>query len=332
MIHLKPSLPSVDVVVVVVVAAVVVAATALCSHSVSGLSDVVVAAYPSSSPSPAMLAHNRRFRPHSASSAHGSRSGSSLTALYYKYLPDDEDEISSDEILDVDGITSSSSTSSNRQTIGVRNTAIKTTSRSSISTTATRAISSRISPIIELHSIQDYHNHIHRNNIDNNHPTMTTTTTTNTSSPLCIIRFSAPWCKVCRSTDVAWERMASKFTNPAAVESTSSSASSSSTKKQIKFFNVNLNNNHNGDGNEGDSTSSSGTSALKDMLHIDRVPQGIIHHPAFGIYEQKVNLHRSNLSILKKRLERYMLLEEDDDDDISGLLMDGEEEGLFWNV
>jgi hypothetical protein len=62
------------------------------------------------------------------------------------------------------------------------------------------------------------------------------------------------------------------------------------------------------------------------MLHIDRVPQGIIHHPAFGIYEQKVNLNRSNLSILKKRLERYLLLEEDDE--VSGML----EDGLFWNV
>ncbi|KAL7439096.1 hypothetical protein ACHAXH_003679 [Discostella pseudostelligera] len=286
--NMKPSLS-------VVGAVVIMAAIAFCSNSVTGLSDVV--AYPSSSSSSPTRRTLKRQGDHLRPQTRSSNS-ISLTALYYKYLHD-EDDNSSIEKFDVDLLTRT------RESVGISNTS---------TTATTRAISSRISPMIELHSISDYRNHILLNNDDASNPTST--------SPLCIVRFSAPWCKLCRSTDVAWERMAAKFTSAAsAAANPTTSTSAASPMKQIKFFTVNLSNNNDngGRGEGGDHASSVG--ALKDMLQIDRVPQGILHHPAFGIYEQKVNLHRSNLSILKKQLERYMM---EEDADIR--MEDG-----FWN-
>lgn len=71
-----------------------------------------------------------------------------------------------------------------------------------------------------------------------------------------------------------------------------------SNNKRIKFLAVSL------DGKNED------IAALKDMLQVLRVPQGIIHHPTQGLFGQKVDLDRSNLTTLKKQLERYV--EEDD--------------------
>lgn len=140
----------------------------------------------------------------------------------------------------------------------------------------------RASPVTQLHSIQDYHKHV----LDE-------------PNRLCIIRFSAPWCKVCKSTNVAWERMASKI----AKEGTNNNNANT---KPIKFLSVNL------DGRD------ESTSALKDMLQINRVPQGIIHHPTRGVFGQRVDLNRSNLSTLKKRLEAYVVVMWDDEDDNGG--------------
>jgi len=67
-----------------------------------------------------------------------------------------------------------------------------------------------------------------------------------------------------------------------------------SNNKRITFLAVSL------DGKNED------TAALKDMLQINRVPQGIIHHPTQGLFGQKVDLNRSNLSSLRKQLERYL--------------------------
>ena len=64
--------------------------------------------------------------------------------------------------------------------------------------------------------------------------------------------------------------------------------------KRVKFLSVSL------DGKN------DATTALKDMLHIDRVPLGIVHAPRQGIYGQKIDLKRSNLSALKKELEKYV--------------------------
>lgn len=90
--------------------------------------------------------------------------------------------------------------------------------------------------------------------------------------------------------------------------------------KPIKFLSVNL------DGRD------ESTSALKDMLQINRVPQGIIHHPTRGVFGQRVDLNRSNLSTLKKRLEAYVVVmgdDEDDDDDGGGMGIEMVLDGLF---
>lgn len=139
--------------------------------------------------------------------------------------------------------------------------------------------SQRASPIIKLQSIQDYHRHV-----------------LNEPNQLCIIRFSAPWCKVCKSTSVSWERMASKIMKTVKND-----------KRRIKFFSVSL------DGKD------EKTVLLKDMLQVRRIPQGIIHHPTQGVFGQRVDLNRSNLSTLKKKLETYL----EDGKMGSGSLLDG---------
>eukprot|EP00578_Thalassiosira_sp_NH16_P008791 CAMPEP_0181104342 /NCGR_PEP_ID=MMETSP1071-20121207/15373_1 /TAXON_ID=35127 /ORGANISM="Thalassiosira sp., Strain NH16" /LENGTH=251 /DNA_ID=CAMNT_0023187527 /DNA_START=114 /DNA_END=869 /DNA_ORIENTATION=+ len=128
----------------------------------------------------------------------------------------------------------------------------------------------RVSPIVHLRSIQDYHRQV-----------------LNEPNQMCITRFSAPWCKVCQSTNVAWERMASKIL--------SALDDDNKNNIRIKFLAVSL------DGKDEESTD-----ALKDMLQINRVPQGVIHHPTQGVFGQKIDLTRSNLSILKKELVKYV--------------------------
>ncbi|KAL7553089.1 hypothetical protein ACHAWF_018938, partial [Thalassiosira exigua] len=146
-----------------------------------------------------------------------------------------------------------------------------------------RAATRRASPVTELRSIQDYHRHVLH------HP-----------GELCVVRFSAPWCQVCRSTDVAWERMAAKICKANERPSGGGDGTGTGTgnggrrSKRIKFFSVSV------DGKD------ERTAALKDMLQIGRVPQGIVHHPSEGVFGRKIDLHRSNLSTLKKRLESYV--------------------------
>jgi len=142
-------------------------------------------------------------------------------------------------------------------------TSISSRSNSSSSSSSSSRASQRVSPITTLRSIQDYQRHVlHEPN------------------QLCIIRFSAPFCKVCRTTSVSWERMASKIHKMGA--------------KRIKFLSVSV------DGKD------AATTALKDMLQVKRVPQGIIHHPTQGLFGQKVDLNRANLTALRKRLETYV--------------------------
>ena len=104
---------------------------------------------------------------------------------------------------------------------------------------------------------------------------------------MCVIRFSAPWCQVCRSTDVAWERMAAKIHK-------SNNSDGNETGTRIKFFSVRV------DGKD------ESTAALKDMLQVNKVPQGVVHHPSEGVFGRKIDLTRSNLSALKKRLEAFL--------------------------
>ena len=134
-----------------------------------------------------------------------------------------------------------------------------------VTSTASRA-TTRSSPITQLFSIQDYNKHVL-----NSSPTQ-----------LCIIRFHAPWCQVCRTTNVSWERMASKLVKM------------NSSKRNVKFLSVNL------DGKNEEVVE------LKDMLKIEGVPQGVIHYANEGLFGQKVNLNRKNLGVLKKQLESYL--------------------------
>lgn len=136
---------------------------------------------------------------------------------------------------------------------------------SRVTSTASRA-ATRSSPITQLFSIQDYNKHVLN------------------SSPnqLCIIRFHAPWCQVCRTTNVSWERMVSKIVKM------------NSSNRNVKFLSVNL------DGKNEE------VLELKDKLKIEGVPQGVIHHASDGVFGQKVNLNRKNLGVLKKQLESYL--------------------------
>ncbi len=134
-----------------------------------------------------------------------------------------------------------------------------------MTSTASRA-STRSSPITQLFSIQDYNQHV----------------LNSAPNQLCIIRFHAPWCQVCRTTNVSWERMASKIVKM------------NSSNRNVKFLSVSL------DGKNEEVV------ALKDMLNIEGVPQGVIHHARDGVFGQNVNLNRKNLGILKKQLESYL--------------------------
>eukprot|EP00956_Cyclotella_meneghiniana_P032279 scaffold87884_cov47-Cyclotella_meneghiniana.AAC.1 len=68
--------------------------------------------------------------------------------------------------------------------------------------TSSRIIATKTSTAITpLHSIQDYNHHILNNTNNSN----------NSKNQLKLIRFTAPWCQVCRSTHVAYERMVSKL-------------------------------------------------------------------------------------------------------------------------
>jgi len=140
--------------------------------------------------------------------------------------------------------------------------------------------------IVTLNSIDDYHRHVLQS-----------------PDKLHVIRFSAPWCQVCRTTNVAWERLASRVTK--------ASSASSVPSHRIQFLSVTV------DGKNEDAA------ALKDMLQIEKVPQGIVHHPSGGIFGAKVDMHRTNLGTLRKNLERYCTYTRDEDGLQAGMLLDG---------
>lgn len=145
----------------------------------------------------------------------------------------------------------------------------------------------RSASIIKLNSIDDYHRHVLQS-----------------PDKLHVIRFSAPWCQVCRTTNVAWERLASRV-------SKASSSAASVPAHRIQFLSVSV------DGKNEDAA------ALKDMLQIEKVPQGIVHHPSGGVFGAKVDMHRTNLGTLRKNLERYCTYTRDEDGLQAGMLLDG---------
>jgi hypothetical protein len=108
-----------------------------------------------------------------------------------------------------------------------------------------------------------------------------------TYDQLCIVRFSAPWCKACKATNVAWERMTTKLTSHTIASSTNNNNLG---PPLLRFYEVVI------------GPAGSSSVALKDMLGVDHIPQGIIHHPSRGLFGRKVDLNRSNLSLLKKQL------------------------------
>ena len=125
--------------------------------------------------------------------------------------------------------------------------------RAEMTTPRSRSSSSKITP---LKSIEDYNKYVLEQ-----------------PDALHIIRFSTPWCHMCKLTNVAWERMAAKLAQKHGA---------------IRFYSVTV------DGRDDD------VDALKDALQIDKVPQGIINHPAF---QQRIDMDRKNLSALRKSLD-----------------------------
>ncbi|EED87496.1 predicted protein [Thalassiosira pseudonana CCMP1335] len=121
---------------------------------------------------------------------------------------------------------------------------------------------SRTSPITPLASLSDYNHHV----------------LSPSNTQLTLIRFHAPWCQVCRTTSVAYERMASKLS-----------------KKGVRFLSVNIDNNN----------PECEKNVLKDMLDVEAVPMAVVYHPSRGVLG-KVKLNRGNLTELKKRLGGYV--------------------------
>lgn len=146
-----------------------------------------------------------------------------------------------------------------------------------------------------LRTVQDYRDHVL-------HPA--------NANELCVVRFKAPWCPTCRATAVSWERMASRLARASA-----SLPDAPGGATGIKFLSVEL------DGGEG-------TAALGRMLGIEGVPQGVLHHPASGVEEERVNLTRRKLGVLRRNLEQYCAFATGQEGGLrSGMLLDGLSEG-----
>lgn len=102
---------------------------------------------------------------------------------------------------------------------------------------------------------------------------------------MVIIRFHAPWCRVCKATSVSYERSAAKLQG--------------AYPQKINFLSVNI------DG-------SNEINELKDLLlndhglDIEGVPTGILYHPREqGIYG-KVKLNRKQSRVLWQTVDMYL--------------------------
>lgn len=187
---------------------------------------------------------------------------------YYDILDVDGDRMSLRALLEAPAAPREASSAPEP----VQEAPAESTSSSSSSSSRIRATSSgsrasrRAPPVTELRSVHDYQRHV-----------------LHAPNQLSIIRFSAPFCKTCRATAVSWERMAAKIQKSAA-----------ETGEHIKFLSVSV------DGKDQQ------TMALKDLLRVEKVPQGVLHHPARGVLGSKMDLNRANLAALRKRLESYV--------------------------
>ena len=133
-----------------------------------------------------------------------------------------------------------------------------------VTITASR-VTTHSSSVTQLSNIQDYHHHVF-----------------NSPDQLCVIRFHAPWCQVCRTNNVYWELMASKINKM------------NSSNRSVKFLSVTLD------------ESNEEVAKLKDMLQIQSEQQGVVHYAREGLFGQRVHLNRKNLGKLKKQLESFL--------------------------
>lgn len=161
-----------------------------------------------------------------------------------------------------------------------------------LTATTRSTVERRPSPVIALQSIEDYRKHVLCDIDGNDYYSYSRNRVRkdDTNDQLCIVRFSAPWCKSCKATNVAWERMTIKLTSP-----TNTSSTNNNIGTPFRFYEVVI------------GPAGSSSVALKDMLGVDHIPQGIIHHASRGLFGCKVELNRSNLSLLKKQLESYSI-------------------------
>ena len=105
----------------------------------------------------------------------------------------------------------------------------------------------------------------------------------------------------------AYERLATKVMRLSLKPN--SSNDNSINNKRIQFFTVSL-----------DKNNDNAITKLMHMLQIKKIPQGIIHHPTQCLFGHKIGMNRSNLSILKQQLERYLL---EDDIKIDAMMLNG---------
>mmetsp|Transcript_8385 Transcript_8385/g.17486 ORF Transcript_8385/g.17486 Transcript_8385/m.17486 type:complete len:250 (-) Transcript_8385:172-921(-) len=161
-----------------------------------------------------------------------------------------------------------------------------------VTTSASRA-SSRPSPVLSLESMADCESAALDPRGEN-------------FDKVTILRFHAPWCKVCQTTSVAYERLAAKMDK---ASSSSSSASASASARGVRFASANL------------TPKNPRVGELKEWFEVEGVPMGVFLHR--GEVIGKVTLNRGNLSELKNRLEGYL----EGTVEVDGLL-----EGLMYSA
>mmetsp|Transcript_7637 Transcript_7637/g.13475 ORF Transcript_7637/g.13475 Transcript_7637/m.13475 type:complete len:217 (-) Transcript_7637:449-1099(-) len=105
---------------------------------------------------------------------------------------------------------------------------------------------------------------------------------------LIVIRFHAPWCKVCQTTNISYERYATKL---------------SKSHSPIAFYSIQL-----------DGTIDADELKLYFLrshgIDVRGVPMGILRHPKEGHFGT-VKLHRKGLGSMKKMVESYLCGEVD---------------------
>jgi hypothetical protein len=319
-----------------VVACAMMMASAFPSSDGARCASVVVACALLSPPSPSRPPRHASCRPRRSridddaarcrrrvrcDSSASSMTTTTTTVLRYRYLQDDADydvvDVANDDDDDDerngndDGAGGDASSSSRE---GGGGTTRRRRSLRSVLDDERRTMR-KTSSIIELHSIEEYRGHV-LGELDND-----------VDDVVRVIRFSAPWCRTCRSTNVAWERMASKV--------------HIASGGRVKFYSVSIDGGVSGSGGGGgggrgekeeeeeeeegvteedgrNEPSSSPINALREMLGITRVPVGMVHHPSMGMFGRIINLDRASLGILRRTLEGYVL-----DGRTGGLDLDG---------